>query len=120
VGIDLRAKGPTSDISSTGSVRTYEGSTPRHVVEIHSSVNLPKQFEFDQVLRYASALPAQKVPAYETADVRLGWTVHPNVQIAVVGRNLFQPQHREWGTGDPNQTPIGIRRSAYAQIGWMN
>jgi iron complex outermembrane receptor protein len=119
VALDVRANSPTSDISSTGSVRTYEGSTPRHVVEIHSAVNLPKKFEFDQVLRYASALPAQNVNAYETGDLRLGWNPSTNMQVSVVGRNLFQPQHREWGTGDPNQTPLGIRRAAFVEIAWM-
>jgi iron complex outermembrane receptor protein len=119
VAVDVRAKGPTSDISATGSVRTYEGSTPRHVFEIHSAVNLPKRFEFDQVLRYASALPAQDVKSYGTGDVRLGWNPNSNIQISLVGRNLFQPEHREWGTGDPKQTPLGVRRSAYIKIGWI-
>jgi iron complex outermembrane receptor protein len=119
VAVDVRASGPTSDISATGSVRTYEGSTPLHALEIHSAVNLPRRFEFDQIFRYASALPAQNVPAYETLDLRLGWNVSSNVQVSLVGRNLLQPQHREWGTGDPNQTPLGIRRSAYVQIAWM-
>ena len=120
VAIDVRAHGPTSDISATGSVRTYEGSTPRHVLEIHSSLNLPKRFEFDQVIRYASSLPAQNVASYETADVRLGWNLHRNVRVSIVGRNLLQPEHREWGTGDPTQTPLGVRRTGYIQIAWTN
>ena len=119
VAVDVRAHGPSSDISATGSVRTYEGSTPRHVLEVHSWIDFTKKLEFDQVVRYASALPAQNVQSYETADVRLGWNVHPNVQVSLVGRNLFQPQHREWGTGDPGQTPLGIRRSAFINIAWM-
>jgi len=51
VAIDVRANAPSADISSTGSVRTYEGSTPRHVFEIHSSLNLSQKFEFDQIFR---------------------------------------------------------------------
>ena len=116
VAVDVRAKGPTSDISATGSVRTYERSTPQHEFEIHSAIDFSKRVEFDQVIRYASALPAQNVQAYETADVRLGWNAPSNVRVALVGRNLFQPQHPEWGTGDPNQMPLGMRRSAYIEI----
>src|SRR5262249_34984353 len=119
VAIDVRANAPSADISSTGSVRTYEGSTPQHVFEIHSSLNLSQKFEFDQIFRYASALPAQSVNAYGTADVRLSWASNSNVRVSVVGRNLLQPQHREWGTGDPTQTPLGVRRTAYIQIAWM-
>ncbi|HET9741421.1 MAG TPA: TonB-dependent receptor [Terriglobales bacterium] len=116
---DFHANAPTSDISSTGSVSTYEGSTPRHEAEITSQFNLPKHFEFDQFFRYASALPAQKVDAYETVDLRLGWRPAEHFEISVVGQNLLQPFHLEWGTGDPSQPPIGIRRAGYVKLTWM-
>lgn len=118
VATDLHALGATSDISSTGSVKTYEGSTPRHMVEIQSMFNLPKKFEFDQFYRYASVLPAQKVKPYHTVDLRLGWKPNPNWEFSVVGQNLLQPHHLEWGTGDPGQTPVGIRRTGYVKATW--
>jgi iron complex outermembrane receptor protein len=119
VGIDLHANAPSLDISDTGSVNTYEGSTPHHQVEVQSTFNLPKGFEFDQFYRYASALPAQKVEAYSTVDFHFGWNYGRHIKVAVVGQNLLQPHHNEWGTGDPAQTPLGIRRAAYAKITWM-
>ncbi|HEY2381761.1 MAG TPA: TonB-dependent receptor, partial [Terriglobia bacterium] len=119
VNIDVHANGPSSDISATGSVRTYEGSTPRHHLEMHSFVNLSKKFEFDQMVRYASALPAQNVKAYETADLRLGWNPRPNIQISLFGGNLLQPHHPEWGTGDPTQAPLEVRRTAYIKLTLM-
>jgi iron complex outermembrane recepter protein len=118
VAVDVHANGPTSDISSTGSVRTYEGSTPRHEIELQSNFNLPKKFEFDQVYRYASALPAQAVSAYQTVDLRLGWHLGSHLEFSFVGQNLLQPFHAEWGTGDPSQVPIAIRRSAYGKVTW--
>ncbi|MGZ4786978.1 MAG: TonB-dependent receptor plug domain-containing protein, partial [Terriglobales bacterium] len=98
VGIDTHANVPNlADISSTGSVATYDGSTPHHMVEIQSTLNLPAGFEFDQFYRYASSLPAQKVPSYHTMDVRLGWKIRSRLELSVVGQNLFQPHHAEWG-----------------------
>jgi iron complex outermembrane receptor protein len=119
VGIDLHENEPTSDISSTGSVRTYEGSTPQHQVALLSKINLPQNFTFDQRFRYASELPAQNVRGYSTLDVQLAWTYKSQFRIAVVGQNLFQPQHEEWGTGDPAQQNLGIRRGAYVKLTWM-
>jgi iron complex outermembrane receptor protein len=116
--VDMHANGPGSDISSTGSVRTYEGSSPRHQVEIQSNFNLPKRFEFDQEYRYISGLPAQLVNAYQTIDVRLGWRVGSHLEFSAVGANLFQPFHSEWGTGDPAQVPLAVRRAAYGKITW--
>jgi len=116
VGIDMHANAATSNISATGSVPTYEGSTPHHESEVQSTIDFPKRFEFDQFYRWASALPAQKVPGYQTMDVRLGWRYSPRVEFSLVGQNLFQPYHFEWGTGDPTQTLVGIKRALFGSI----
>ena len=113
---NFHANGPTSDISATGSVSTYEKSSPKHMVTAESIVNLPGKFEFDQMYRFVSALPAQKVAAYQTMDLHFGRVLGKHFRFAVVGQNLFQPHHDEWGTGDPTQRPVGIERAAYAQL----
>jgi iron complex outermembrane receptor protein len=118
VGLDFHANAPTSDISGTGSVGTYEGSSPHHQVKIQSMVNLPGGFEFDQAYRFASALPAQKVPAFSTVDVRFGWRFQSGLEFSLVGQNLLHPYHYEWGTGDPTQQLIGIRRAIYGKVVW--
>jgi iron complex outermembrane receptor protein len=120
VGIDLHANAPTSDISVTGSVPTYEGSSPHHQVKINSRLNMPGGFEFDQVYRFASALPAQKVSSFSTADVRFGWKSSSGFELSVVGQNLLAPYHYEWGTGDPTQQLIGIRRAVYGKVVWIS
>ena len=113
---DFQAFGPTSDISSTGSVNTYDKSSPKHTVTVQSKLDLPLRFQFDQTYRFVSALPAQKVEAYQTMDVRLARPLGRNVSIEVVGQNLLQPHHIEWGTGDPTQPLVGIYRAAYVQL----
>ena len=116
VSSSFSANGPTSDISSTGSVNTYEHSTPRHLVSLQSKLDLPWQIQFDQTYRFASDLPAQKVPAYQTMDVVLHKALGRNVVLEAVGQNLFQPHHYEWGTGDPTQPLVGINRAGYLQL----
>jgi len=116
VSSTFTANGPTSDISSSGSVNTYEKSTPRHLVFVQSKIDLPGHFQFDQMYRYASRLPAQKVNAYQTMDLRMARSFGRNVSLEAVGQNLFQPHHAEWGTGDPTQPVVGIYRAAYIQL----
>jgi iron complex outermembrane recepter protein len=118
VGIDFHASQPGSDISSTGSVNTYEGSSPAHQVKIQSNIDLGKKFEFDQSYAYVSKLPAQNVRAYQTMDVRFEWKAREDLSLALAGQNLFQPYHFEWGTGDPTESLIGIRRAAYLKLTW--
>jgi len=118
IGIDFHANAPGLDISSTGSVRTYEGSSPAHLLRIQSTFNIGKRFEFDQSYSYVSALPAQKIRSYQTLDTRFQWKPYRDLSLSIVGQNLFQPYHYEWGTGDPSEAPIGIRRAAYVKLGW--
>jgi iron complex outermembrane recepter protein len=113
---NFQAAGATSDISSSGSVSTYDKSSPKHDVFVQSKVDLPLKFQFDQMYRYVSVLPAQKVPAYQTMDLRLGRVLGRNLALEAVGQNLFQNHHYEWGTGDPNQPPVGMYRAAYIQL----
>jgi iron complex outermembrane receptor protein len=114
------ANGSTSDISSSGSVNTYERSTPRHMVSVQSKVDLPWRLHFDQMYRFISDLPAQKVEAYQTMDCSFGAPLGRHASVQVVGQNLFQPHHYEWGTGDPAQPLVGVSRAAYVQVSFRS
>jgi len=96
-------------------IRSTDGSSPHHMVTFQSSLDLPQNLEFDQTLRYVSALPALLVPAYTTADVQFSWHSTRDLDFAVVGQNLFQPHHAEFaGPGGL----IGIERSGYVKMTW--
>ena len=112
--MDLRKKANSAALGSTAST---EGASPHHQVVIQSSINLPGGFECDQTYRYISALPAQLVSGYSTADLRLGWRFARNFDVSLEGQNLLQPHHAEFG-GDPGGL-VGIKRSAYAKITWQ-
>ncbi len=111
--------GPLNSLNTSSD----NGSSPHHQVELQSLFNLPKRFELDTTYRYVSALPSQistppgqTVEAYSTADVRFGWRPHQNVELSIVGQNLLQPHHPEFG-GDDGPL-VGIKRSFYAKVTW--
>jgi iron complex outermembrane recepter protein len=109
----VRDKAGFTDTLNTAS---DNGSSPHHQFVIQSLFTFPKKFEFDATYRYVSALPAQLVNAYGTADVRFGWHPVPSWEFSIVGQNLLQPRHAEFGTDV--DTIVGIKRSAYARITW--
>jgi iron complex outermembrane receptor protein len=92
------------------------GSSPHHQFVIQSHFNFPKKFDFDVTYRYVSSLPAQLVNAYGTGDVRLGWHPVADWELSVVGQNLLQPHHAEFGSDV--DTIVGVKRSVYAKIVW--
>ncbi|MGE0406077.1 MAG: TonB-dependent receptor plug domain-containing protein [Candidatus Korobacteraceae bacterium] len=100
----------------TGTVTSLEGSSPKHQTLVMSALKLPWGFQIDQTYRYVSSLPAQRVPSYHTADVRLGWRFAKEFELSVVGQNLLQPRHAEFAH-DPGPT-VGIQRSGYIKLNW--
>lgn len=105
-----------------GTAPQIMGSSPEHQLSVQSSFDMTKVVDLDFGYRYVSALPGQLVPSYSTADARLGWTFHPGFELSLVGRNLLQPSHPEFGT-DPGvpvgaTTLVGIKRSGFIKLTW--
>jgi iron complex outermembrane receptor protein len=111
--MDLMNKPGSLDATTVSST---EGASPRHDISLKSFIDLSSKFEFNQIVRYVSALPAEQVTAYVTADARVAWHPDRRFEFAVTGQNLLQPHHAEYG-GDPGP-PVGIKRSVYAAITW--
>jgi len=111
--MNLKVKLGSRDVST---VKSTQGSSPHHQVTVQSSLDLPGNLEFSQTYHYVSALPAQLVESYGTADVRLSWRGIHHFDFSLVGQNLLQPHHVEYG-GDPG-TLVGIKRNVYGAITW--
>ncbi len=97
-----------------------ETSDPQHQVALGSSVDLPHGVTFDAHLRWVDTLHDNNkgkvgtVPAYTELNVRIGWKVSDHVELSLVGENLLDSQHAEFGT--PGPTRVEIRRSVYAKV----
>lgn len=113
VGLDARNK-PLSNDAST--VRQLEGDSPAHKALIWSQFTLPKSFELDMIWRGVGGVPNQGVPSYSTGDVRIGRRLGKQFDVSLIGRNLLQPSHAEYG-GNPGGL-VGIRRSVHLRVTW--
>ncbi len=109
VKLDLRRLPGSRD---AGSVQSLEGGTPEHQASLRSHWDLPAHLEFDTAVRYVSRLSSQKVNDYVTSDARFGWRAGKRLELSVIGRNLLQPHHAEFGGGTQ------VKRSAYGKITW--
>ena len=114
LSFDLAQDPGTSDVVQT--LAEDEGSSPKHEAILRSQIDLPGRLEFDQVIRHVGGLSAQKVSSYTTADLRLAWRFAQGLEFSVVGQNLLQPHHAEFGH-DPGPN-VEMPRSVYARISW--
>lgn len=94
-----------------------EGNDPQHQFLLQSMVNLPGNLELDSLLRYVDNLNQRGplVPSYVTLDLRLGWRPTPNWEFSIIGQNLLQKRHAEFGAAATRQQ---IPRSVFGKLTW--
>ncbi|MCH8933144.1 MAG: TonB-dependent receptor [Nitrospinae bacterium] len=113
--MDLR-KDP---ISTDQNVVGFEGNDPEFQWNLRSHIDLPSNWEFDQMVYYVDALKSQQVKSYFRLDLRLGWRSTKNFEFSLVGQNLLDNQHQEWGDDriQINDRNL-VERSVFGKIVW--
>jgi iron complex outermembrane receptor protein len=74
-----------------------EANDPSHSWMLRSSHELGERTELDFIVRHMAALPDGRVPAYTALDARLAWRVARWLELALVGQNLTDASHPEFG-----------------------
>ena len=92
-----------------------EGNDPENQFLIQSILDLPAHFQFDVVGRYVDTLENPHVPSYVSFDARLAWRWRENLEISIVGQNLWDDHHPEFGAAATREE---IPRSVFGKIAW--
>jgi iron complex outermembrane receptor protein len=104
------------DSIDVNAVNRYEGSSPHHQGRLEAHATPAAGVDVDLTYRAVSALPAQDVPGYGTADARIALAISKATEFAIVGQNLLTPSHPEFGHLG---LPVGIARSIYVEFRWQ-
>jgi iron complex outermembrane recepter protein len=102
-----------------GVMPEFEGMSPHHQVYLRSAWDIGRNLEFDLMGRYVDYLPDVEVPSYITMDLRLGWRPRERLELAVVGQNLLQDHHREFGSEIRSRVQVTeVPRGVYGTATW--
>jgi iron complex outermembrane receptor protein len=104
--------------SQDGSIAGTQGGTPDHQAQLHSSLGLPWNLQWNASAYFVNRLPAQAIPSYTRFDTGLNWRVGESVSLSVVGQNLLKDLHPEYNGPISTVQPGLMRRAAYAKITW--
>jgi iron complex outermembrane receptor protein len=107
----LRLKAGSVDSGGTSAL----GNDPSHWWTLRASLDITPRHQLDLTVRRVGALKMPEVPAYTAVDARFGWQLARNLEAGLVVRNLFDPQHPEWGAASFR---VEHERSALLQILW--
>ncbi|MGH8109830.1 MAG: TonB-dependent receptor plug domain-containing protein [Arenimonas sp.] len=107
--MNLRLKSDSTD--PTG-IRAA-GNDPKQQWILRSSWDLPGQMELDASVRHVGELPDPQVPAYTAVDIRFGWQPNDRFELSLIGQNIFDDKHIEFGNAlTASEIERGFRVSA--------
>jgi iron complex outermembrane receptor protein len=117
--VDLRLRSAGLDLNRG---TWLDGSTPRGQFMLRSLFSIADHLELDAQFRRHTRIrripvdpDGPGVEAYSSLDIRVGWKVSPEWRISLVGQNLLDGEHVEFGG-------IGSRgameRAAYLEAEW--
>ncbi len=112
----LRRRFQAAAQSRDPSPGTREGNDAARLFSLWSSMDLPGRTTFDVIVRHVGALPQPFVPGYTEMDVRLGWRPNEGLEVSLVGQNLLDRQHLEFGTASP--ATAEVKRGVYGKATW--
>jgi iron complex outermembrane receptor protein len=94
-----------------------EDDTPTHQFNVRSLLDLPWNVQVDTAVFWVDDVSNQGVGDYARFDARLSWTPRPGLELSVVGQNLTDGSHNEFGhsfTGAATSVP----RSVFGSLTW--
>ena len=98
----------------------YADTTPTHMLSLRASLDLSSTLRGDAWLRHVSRISNSNfsVPAYTTLDLRLAWQPKPKLELSLVGQNLLDSTHQEYGSSFVLSTPTEVQRGLYLKADW--
>ena len=94
----------------------YADTTPSHMLSLRSSLDLSSTLRGDAWLRRVGKVDAYAIAAYTTLDLRLAWQPVKQLELSLVGQNLLDSAHQEYGSGFILSTPSKIARSVHVEV----
>jgi len=94
---DLRSAYTFLKLNIDDTQLSSDGDGPRNQLHVQSSHQLRDNVQADFIWRYVDSLFNQQVGSYNELDIRCAWQLSDAAEIYLVGQNLLNPSHREYG-----------------------
>ena len=95
-----------------------ESRTPYQGLTLQSFFEIDERWAVDATVRYVDRIRGTAaVSDYWAVDAHLAWRLRKDVELSLIGRNLFDGRHPEFNS-DPFFTATEQRRSLFARMLW--
>jgi len=107
---------PREGGNDTRTANTLENGNPRHMAGLELAWTPTARWTFSSFLRHVDELSASGVPAYTELNLRAAWRLRPDLELGLVGENLLDNRHPEFGANTANR--IEVQRQGLLQLRW--
>jgi iron complex outermembrane receptor protein len=112
----LRASYTYLEVRQTSQASSRFGFDPQHQGFVRSSMELLPNVELDVTPRYVAPIKQIKVDGYVEVDARIAWRPLPELEVALVGRNLVHARHNEFNNPVVGPLPVELQREVYGKV----
>lgn len=123
---DFESTSSPEQIALPSIATVYEQSSPKQQLSLYSQWQINPRFNASFWLRAVDEAPLlggalgsliQGVDEYVTFDLRLAWSPKPNLELALLGKNLLDTAHQE-AVDDTHSVPGEVPRSIMGTVRW--
>jgi iron complex outermembrane receptor protein len=102
--------------SSTDTTRISrkERESPQNIFHLNSQINLRDNLEFNTTLYHIGSVPYYSVPSYMRLDMGLTWHVSKSMDFSIIGQNLLDRAHPEFG--DDGVIATEVQRGVFGEL----
>ncbi len=93
--------------------------SPQHQLSLRSNYDISEKLQLNLWMRYISKIAFYDIPDYVTMDAKLAFKPVRNVELFLVGQNLFSENHREFVADTIPSIPSTIPRGIYVGARWQ-
>jgi len=115
--LHMNLDGPPSNMAIAS--EAGEGQSPRNQFDLRSQWDINDKLSLDTTVYYVDALPAFPVSAYWRLDARAAWRLTDELQFELVGQNILDDSHREFGSPTDVSATV-VSRSFFGRLTWRS
>ncbi|MCF7972554.1 MAG: TonB-dependent receptor [Phycisphaerae bacterium] len=113
--LEMRLHTDNSSTDTTTEIKK-EKTSPHTMFHLNSQFNPKDDLEMNATLYYVGSVPHYSIPSYTRLDVGLIWHASQEIDISVVGQNLLDSSHPEFGDSAPFMTEV--QRGLFGKMTW--
>lgn len=94
-------------------------ANPQHQLSFRSNYDISEKLQVNIWVRYTSDITFYNIPGYVTMDTKLAYKPIKNIEVFLVGQNLFREKHQQYVADAVPSAAAWISRGIYVGARWQ-